>query len=108
MKKTLLSIFLCAGILLPAMAADNLLSNGDFEEAQTNFLFGADFTDWTFGGVIAIETADVYSGEKAFRTTEVKQTRSLQQTIDLQSDVTGQEFELFIIRCCLLMRVICS
>ena len=47
MKKTLLSIFLCAGILLPAMAADNLLSNGDFEEAQTNFLFGADFTDWT-------------------------------------------------------------
>lgn len=96
MKKTLLSIFLCAGILLPAMAADNLLSNGDFEEAQTNFLFGADFTDWTFGGAIAIETADVYSGEKAFRTTEVKQTRSLQQTIDLQSDVTGQEFEMTI------------
>ena len=96
MKKTLLSIFLCAGILLPAMAADNLLSNGDFEEAQTNFLFGADFTDWTFGGAITIETADVYSGEKAFRTTEVKQTRSLEQTVDLQTDVTGQEFEMTI------------
>lgn len=83
-------------MLLPAMAADNLLSNGDFETAQANFLFGADFEDWTFGAGIAIETADVYHGEKAFRTEEVKQTRSLQQTVELQTDVTGQEFEMTI------------
>lgn len=83
-------------MLLPAMAADNLLSNGDFEEAKPNSLFGADFEDWTFGAGISIETADVYHGEKAFRTEEVKQTRSLQQTVDLQTDVTGQEFEMTI------------
>jgi len=83
-------------MLLPAMAADNLLSNGDFEEAQTNFLFGAEFTDWSFGGSIAIETADVHSGEKAFRTEEKKNNRSLQQSVNLQTDVTGQEFELTI------------
>ena len=78
------------------MAADNLLSNGDFEEAQTNFLFGAEFTDWSFGGSIAIETTDVHSGEKAFRTEEKKNNRSLQQSVDLQADVTGQEFEMTI------------
>lgn len=83
-------------MLLPAMAADNLLSNGDFEEAQTNSFFGVGFEGWTFGAVISIETADVYHGEKAFRTEEVKQTRSLQQSVDLQTDVTGQEFELTI------------
>ena len=96
MKKVFLLIALFAACTLPTTAADNLLSNGDFEEAKSNFLFGAEFTDWTFGAGIAIETTDVYHGEKALRTTEVKQLRSLQQSIDLQSDVTGQEFELTI------------
>ena len=96
MKRLLSSLLLCTLLCVSATAADNLLSNGDFEVAETNFLFGADFEDWTFGGGIAIETQDVYSGKQAFRTTEVKQTRSLEQTIDLQADVTGQEFEMTI------------
>lgn len=96
MKRLLSSLLLCTLLCVSATAADNLLSNGDFEVAKTNFLFGADFEDWTFGGIIAIETQDVYSGKQAFRTTEVKQTRSLEQTIDLQADVTGQEFEMTI------------
>ena len=96
MKRLLSSLLLCTLLCVSTTAADNLLSNGDFEVAETNFLFGADFEDWTFGGGIAIETQDVYSGKQAFRTTEVKQTRSLEQTIDLQSDVTGQEFEMVI------------
>lgn len=96
-QRTLLSIvFLFWGLSLPAHAADNLLSNGDFEEAKTNFLFGADFTDWNFGAEIAIETTDVQHGEKAFRTVNVTSTRSLNQSVDLQSEVTGQEFELTI------------
>lgn len=96
MKKVFLLIALLTACLLPNMAADNLLSNGDFEEAQSNFLFGAEFTDWTFGAGVAIETTDIYHGKQALRTTEVKQTRSLNQSISLQSDVTGQEFELTI------------
>lgn len=96
MKRLLSSLLLCTLLCVSATAADNLLSNPDFEVAETNFLFGADFEDWTFGGGIAIETQDVYSGKQAFRTTEVKQTRSLEQTIDLQADVTGQEFEMII------------
>lgn len=96
MKRLLSSLLLCTLLCVSATAADNLLSNGDFEVAKTNFLFGADFEDWTFGGIIAIETQDVYSGKQAFRTTEVKQTRSLEQTIDLQADVTGQEFEMVV------------
>lgn len=96
MKRLLSSLLLCTLLCVSTTAADNLLSNGDFEVAETNFLFGADFEDWTFGGGIAIETQDVYSGKQAFRTTEVKQTRSLEQTIDLQADVTGQEFEMTI------------
>ncbi len=96
MKKILLLIALLTAYILPNVAADNLLSNGDFETAKTNFLFGAEFEDWTFGAGIAIETTDVHHGEKALRTTEVKQLRSLQQSVDLQADVTGQEFEMTI------------
>ncbi len=96
MKKILLLIALLTAYILPNVAADNLLSNGDFETAKTNFLFGAEFEDWTFGAGIAIETTDVYHGEKALRTTEVKQKRSLQQSIDLPSEATGQEFEMTI------------
>ena len=96
MKKSLLALWMCAFSFLCASAANNLLSNGDFEVAETNSLFGAKFDDWSFGSGIAIETQDVYSGTQAFRTTEVKQTRSLEQTVDLQTDVTGQEFEMTI------------
>ena len=95
MKKSLLAL-LCTFAVLYVSAADNLLSNPDFEVAETNSLFGAKFDDWSFGSGIAIETQDVYSGTQAFRTTEVKQTRSLEQTVDLQTDVTGQEFEMTI------------
>lgn len=96
MKKAFLLLALAA-FTLPVMAEEtNLLENGDFEEAETNFLFGAEFTDWTFGAGIAIETTDVHHGEKALRTTEVKQLRSLQQSVDLQADITGQEFEMTI------------
>ena len=96
MKKAFLLLALVA-FTLPAMAEEtNLLENGDFETAKTNFLFGAEFEDWTFGAGIAIETSDVYHGEKALRTTEVKQKRSLQQSIDLPSEATGQEFEMTI------------
>lgn len=95
MKKSLLAL-LCTFVVLYVSAADNLLSNPDFEVAETNSLFGAKFDDWSFGSGIAIETQDVYSGTQAFRTTEVKQTRSLEQTVDLQTDVTGQEFEMTI------------
>lgn len=95
--KKILSVILCCGLLfVPATAADNLLSNGDFETAQSNSLFGADFEDWTFGSEVAIETSDVYHGEKAFRTVNVIQERSLQQTVEMQTEVTGQEFEMTI------------
>ncbi len=96
LRTVLFSALLSFGLTLPTHAADNLLSNGDFEEASTNFLFGADFTDWSFGAQIAIETADVQHGEKAFRTVNVSQTRSLIQQVDMQNEVVGQEFELTI------------
>lgn len=81
-----------------AFGQENLILNGDFEEAESNFLFGARFEDWTYnGGEIAIETSDVYDGAKAFRTVNVTQkTASLSQEVDLQTDVTGQAFELVI------------
>ncbi len=96
MKKLFLILSITIAAFLPVHAADNLLSNGDFEEAKATFLFGAEFTDWSFGAEIAIETSDVQHGEKAFRTVNVPTTRSLQQAVDLQSEVTGQEFELTI------------
>lgn len=96
MKKNVLTFLLCGLMLTPAIAADNLLSNADFEEAQPSVLFGAEFTDWTFGGKIAIETNDIHHGEKALRTEEVSRLRSLQQTVDMQTEVTGQEFTLTI------------
>lgn len=96
MKRLLSSLLLCTLLCVSATAADNLLSNGDFEVAKTNPLFGVEFEDWTFGGGIALETQDVYSGKQAFRTTEITTSISLQQTIDLQADVTGQEFEMTI------------
>ena len=58
---------LCTFAVLYVSAADNLLSNPDFEVAETNSLFGAKFDDWSFGSGIAIETQDVYSGTQAFR-----------------------------------------
>lgn len=81
-----------------AFGQENLILNGDFEEAESNFLFGTRFDDWSFsGGEIAIETSDVYDGAKAFRTVNVTQkTASLSQAVDLQTDVTGQAFELVI------------
>ncbi len=81
-----------------AFGQENLILNGDFEEAESNFLFGARFEDWTYnGGEIAIETIDVYDGAKAFRTVNVTQkTANLSQEVDLQTDVTGQAFELVI------------
>ena len=81
-----------------AFGQENLILNGDFEEAESNFLFGTRFDDWSFsGGEIAIETSDVYDGAKAFRTVNVTQkTANLSQEVDLQTDVTGQAFELVI------------
>ncbi len=96
LRTVLLTALLSLGITFPVYAEDNLLSNGDFEEAKTNFLFGADFTDWGFGAEIAIETADVQHGEKAFRTVNVTMTRSLNQTVDMLDEVVGQKFELTI------------
>lgn len=98
MKKTLVTSLLCAISIMVVLAteAENLLSNGDFEIATTNPLFGANFEDWNFGAVIAIETKDVFHGEKAFRTEEVSVNRSLLQSINLQTDIVGQEFELTI------------
>ncbi len=95
LKTYLLTLCLFSSVLC-ATAATNLLSNGDFEEAKTNFLFGAEFTDWSFGAEIAVETADVQHGEKAFRTVRVSITRSLQQEVDMQTEAVGQEFELTI------------
>ncbi len=95
LKTYLLTLCLFSSVLC-ATAATNLLSNGDFEEAKTNFLFGAEFTDWSFGAEIAVETADVQHGEKAFRTVRVPITRSLQQEVDMQTEAVGQEFELTI------------
>lgn len=77
-------------------AEENLIANGDFESASTNFLFGTQFDDWSFGAEIAIETTDVYDGVQALRTVNVTQKRSLQQDVDLRTDVIGQEFELTI------------
>lgn len=93
----LASIFLIFCVsALPCTAATNLLSNGDFEEAESNFLFGTSFTDWNFGAEIAIETSDVYNGTQALRTVRVNTPRSLSQAIELTGDVTGQEYELTI------------
>ncbi len=94
LKTYLLTVCLFSSVL--CTATTNLLSNGDFEEAKTNFPFGAEFTDWSFGAEIAIETTDVQHGEKAFRTVKVSMTRSLQQEVDMQTEAVGQEFELTI------------
>lgn len=83
--------------MLPAVAADNLLYNGDFEETTTSPLFGVNFTDWTFPVELAIETTDVYDGEKALRVVKNSQkTNSIQQEVSMLSEVTGQEFDLTI------------
>ena len=89
---------LCAILLgmSTLFAEENLIANGDFEIASSNFLFGAQFEDWSFGAEIAIETTDVYDGQQALRTVNVTQKRSLQQDVDLRTDVIGQEFELTI------------
>ena len=81
-----------------AFGQENLILNGDFEEAKPKLPFGAEFDDWSFsGGEIAIETSDVYDGAKAFRTVNVTQkTANLSQEVDLQTDVKGQAFELVI------------
>lgn len=95
-------LFIFAGMVLTGFSMvfgqENLIPNGDFEIASNNFLFGAQFEDWNYsGGEIAIETSDVYDGTKAFRTVNVTQkTANLEQDIDLQTDVTGQAFELTI------------
>ena len=97
--KRLCSLLTIALLSIGAVCAqDNLILNGDFEIGSPNFLFGAQFEDWTFnGGEIAIETTDVYDGEQAFRTVNIKQaTASLSQSVDLQTDVTGQAFVLTI------------
>ena len=89
---------LCAILLgmSTLFAEENLIANGDFEIASSNFPFGAQFEDWSFGAEIAIETTDVYDGQQALRTVNVTQKRSLQQDVDLRTDVIGQEFELTI------------
>ncbi len=92
--KTYLLTLCLFSLVLCTTAATNLLSNGDFENAKTNPLFGAEFTDWAFGGVIAIETTDIHGGTKALRTEEVTTRRSLIQDVNLRDDVVGQEYEI--------------
>ncbi len=94
MKKIFWILGILIAAILPTQAATNLLSNGDFEDAKTNPLFGAEFTDWAFGGVIAIETTDIHGGTKALRTEEVTAKRSLIQAVNLRDDVVGQEYEI--------------
>ncbi len=92
LKTYLLTVCLFSSVL--CTATTNLLSNGDFEDAKSNPLFGVEFTDWTFGGGIAIETTDIHGGTKALRTEEVTVRRSLLQTVNLRDDVVGQEYEI--------------
>ncbi len=94
MKHQFLSAILLLAATLSTQAATNLLSNGDFETAQTNAFYGAIFDSWNFGAEIAIETTDIHGGAQAFRTVNVSMKRDLNQEIDLQSDVVGQEYEL--------------
>ena len=101
MKHLLTTLLLCIA-LTPCIASTNLLSNGDFEDAQTKSSFfgtNVEFTDWTFSGlgVLAIETTDVHSGKQAMRVNKPSLNSSrLSQSVDLQSDNEGQEYQLTI------------
>ena len=101
MKHLLTTLLLCIA-LTPCIADTNLISNGDFETAKTTTFFGttiAEFTDWTFSGLgtLAIDTTDVYSGKQAMRVNKPSlNTNRLSQSVDLQSDNEGQEYQLTI------------
>lgn len=78
-----------------AFGQSNLLSNGDFEIAESTFL-GVHFEDWDYTGKENnIETTDVYDGEQAFRTgRQTMQSALLSQDVGLLDDLPGQVFEL--------------
>lgn len=104
MKKSALFLALTLLSATPALATDNLLSNGDFESATTSTTaFGTNvvFEDWEWTGLgtLAIETTDVYSGTQALKVNKPTLSATpLSQDVNFweMDDQPGQEYELTI------------
>ncbi len=104
MKKSALFLALTLLSATPALATDNLISNGDFESATTSSsIFGTnvEFDDWEWSGIgtLAIETSDVYSGTQALKVNKPTLNETpLSQDVNFweMDDQPGQEYELTI------------
>lgn len=95
MKKILLPLLLCSAMCISSTAADNLLSNGDFESATSNGMFGYQWDSWQCKAITTVETSDVLEGRQALRFTEANTAGNITQEVTTMSDeADGQVFEL--------------
>lgn len=99
-RKDMRRLCVLAGAMLLSLSTlfaqqTNLLSNGDFEIAESTFL-GTHYEDWDYSGKEnPLETVDVHGGQQAFRTGAQTMTIvRLEQDVRLPNDITGQVFEL--------------